>query len=113
MSRPLGIKTVRRQAEIIETQNYRHLRRRRQQSPLTRQPESSGRPGGAERKLTLADNLQQEYLTPEVETQEEKAHRRLSALIWAASRRCCIKRPYLIGPSELNFPVIRKLRVED
>src|SRR5207248_3694294 len=35
----------------------------------------------AERKhVTLADNLQEEYLTPEVEAQEEKAHRRLFVL---------------------------------
>src|SRR5213596_3291302 len=35
----------------------------------------------AERKhVTLAENLQHEYLTPEVEAQEEKAHRRLFVL---------------------------------
>jgi len=35
----------------------------------------------AERKhVTLADSLQQEYLTPETEAQEEKAHRRLFVL---------------------------------
>jgi CheY-like chemotaxis protein len=35
----------------------------------------------AERKhMTLAENLQQKYLTPEVEAQEEKAHRRLFVL---------------------------------
>lgn len=30
--------------------------------------------------MTLAENLQQKYLTREVETQEEKAHRRLFVL---------------------------------
>src|SRR5205823_5789567 len=35
----------------------------------------------AERKhVTLAENLQHEYVTPEVEAQEEKAHRRLFVL---------------------------------
>jgi rubrerythrin len=35
----------------------------------------------AERKhVTLADNLQQEHLTPEVEAKEDKAHRRLFVL---------------------------------
>jgi len=35
----------------------------------------------AERKhVTLADNLEQEYLTPEVEAEEEKAQRRLFVL---------------------------------
>jgi hypothetical protein len=104
MSRPLGIKTVRRQAEIMETETRRFYERAASKVTDASTRELLGDLAEAERKhVTLADNLQQEYLTPEVETQEEKAHRWLSALIWAAWSSLCIKRHHLIAPSELNF----------
>jgi rubrerythrin len=85
MIRPLGITTVRRQAEIMETETRRFYERAAGRVSDASTRELLGDLAEAERKhVTLADNLQQEYLTPEVETQEEKAHRRLSALIWAA-----------------------------
>ena len=85
MSRPLGIKTVRRQAEIMETETRRFYERAASKASDASTRKLLGDLAEAERKhVTLADNLQQKYLTPEVEIQEEKAHRRLSALIWAA-----------------------------
>jgi len=81
MSRPLGIKTVRRQAEIMETETRRFYERAASKVTDASTRELLGDLAEAERKhVTLADNLQQEYLTQEVETQEEKAHRRLFVL---------------------------------
>jgi len=76
MSWPLGIKTVRGQAETMETETRRFYERAASKvtDALTR--ELLGDLAEAERKhVTLAENLQQEYLTPKVETQEQKAHR--------------------------------------
>src|SRR5947209_4358321 len=81
MVRPLGIKTVRHQAEVMETETRRFY-----ESAAGKVSDASTRKllgdlAEAERKhVTLADNLQQEQLTPEVEAQEEKAHRRLFVL---------------------------------
>jgi rubrerythrin len=77
MIRPLGIKTVRRQAEIMETETRRFYERAAGKVSDVSTRKLLGDLAEAERKhVTLADNLQQEYMTPEVEAQEEKAHRR-------------------------------------
>jgi len=81
LMRPLGIKTVRRQAEIMETETRRFYERAASKVSDVSTRELLGDLAEAERKhVTLADNLQREYLTPEVEAQEEKAHRRLLVL---------------------------------
>jgi rubrerythrin len=81
MIRPLGIKTVRRQAEIMETETRRFYERAANKVGDASTRQLLGALAEAERKhMTLAENLQQKYLTPEVETQEEKAHRRLFVL---------------------------------
>jgi rubrerythrin len=81
MIRPLGIKTVRRQAELMETETRRFYERAAKKVGDASTRQLLGALAEAERKhMTLAENLQQKYLTPEVETQEEKAHRRLFVL---------------------------------
>ncbi len=81
LMRPLGIKTVRRQAEIMETETRRFYERAASKVSDVSTRELLGDLAEAERKhVTLADNLQREYLTPEVEAQEEKARRRLFVL---------------------------------
>ena len=81
MTRPLGIKAVRRQAEIMETETrsfYEHAAGKVSDASTRK---LLGDLAEAERKhVTLAENLQHEYLTPEAEAQEEKAHRRLFVL---------------------------------
>src|SRR2546428_2108587 len=92
MIRPLGIKTVRRQAEIMETETQRFYER-----AATKVSDASTRKlladlAEAERKhVTLADDLQREQLTPDVEAEEDKAHRRLFVLQTV--------QPGLAGPS--------------
>src|SRR6184192_3524361 len=79
--RPLGIKTVRRQAEIMETETRRFYERAAGKVSDASTRKLLGDLAEAERKhVTLADNLQQEYLTPDAKAQEEKAHRRLFVL---------------------------------
>jgi erythrin-vacuolar iron transport family protein len=81
MIRPLGIKTVRRQAELMETETRRFDERAADKVSDASTRQLLGDLAEAERKhMTLAENLQQKYLTPEVEAQEEKAHRRLFVL---------------------------------
>src|SRR5260370_34179082 len=81
MIRPLGINTVRRQAEIMETETQRFYERAASKVADASTRKLLGDLAEAERKhVTLADDLQREYLTPEVEAQEEKAHRRLFVL---------------------------------
>ena len=81
MIRPLGIKTVRRQAEIMETETQRFYERAAGKASDASTRKLLGDLAEAERKhVTLADNLEHEHLTPEVEAQEEKAHRRLIVL---------------------------------
>src|SRR5437899_3640460 len=81
MIRPLGIKTVRRQAEIMETETRRFYERAANKVSDASTRKLLGDLAEAERKhATLADNLQEEYLTPDVKAQEEKAHRRLFVL---------------------------------
>ena len=81
MIRPLGIKTVRRQAEIMETETRRFYERAAGKVSDASTRKLLGDLAEAERKhVTLADNLQQKHLTPLVEAKEDKAHRRLFVL---------------------------------
>src|SRR5260370_12635472 len=81
MIRPLGIKTVRHHAEVMETETRRSYERAASKVSDASTRKLLGDLAEAERKhVTLADQLQQEHLTPEVEAQEEKAHRRLFVL---------------------------------
>jgi rubrerythrin len=81
MIRPLGIKTVRRQAGIMETETRRFYERAASKVSDASTRKLLGDLAEAERKhVTLADNLQQEYLTPKAEAEEEKAYRRLFVL---------------------------------
>jgi rubrerythrin len=81
MIRPLGLKTVRRQAEVMETETRRFYERAASKVSDASTRKLLGDLAEAERKhITLADNLEQEYLTPAVEAEEEKAHRRLFVL---------------------------------
>src|SRR5207302_2728703 len=70
--RPLGIKTVRRQAEIMETETQRFYERAASKISDASTRQLLGDLAEAERKhMTLAENLQQEQLTPDVEAEEE------------------------------------------
>src|SRR3977135_3312024 len=81
MIRPLGIKTVRRQAETMETETRRFYERAASKVGDASTRKLLGDLAEAERKhVSLADNLQREHLTPEVEGKEDKAHRRLFVL---------------------------------
>src|SRR5436189_4954699 len=81
MIRPLGIKTVRRQAEIMETETQRFYERAARKVSDASTRKLLGDLAEAERKhVTLADNLQQEHLTPQARADEEKAQRRLFVL---------------------------------
>ena len=81
MIRPLGIKAVRRQAEVMETETRRFYEQAAGKASDASTRKLLGDLAEAERKhVTLADNLQREHLTPEVEAEEEKAHRRLFVL---------------------------------
>ena len=81
MIRPLGIKAVRRHAELMETETTRFYERAASKATDASTRKLLGDLAEAERKhVTLADNLQQQHLTPEVEAEEEKAHRRLFLL---------------------------------
>src|SRR5256712_10972220 len=81
MIRPLGIKTVRNQAEVMETETQRFYERAAGKVSDVSTRKLLGDLAEAERKhVTLADDLQREQLTPEVEAQEDKAHRRLFVL---------------------------------
>src|SRR3979411_787251 len=81
MIRPLGIKTVRQRAEIMETETQRCYERAASKVSDVSTRKLLGDLAEAERKhVTLADDLQKEQLTPDVEAEEEKAHRRLFVL---------------------------------
>ena len=82
MIRPLGIKTVRRQAETMETETRSFYERASNKVSDVSTRKLLGDLAEAERKhVTLAENLQHEYVKlREVEAQEEKAHRRLFVL---------------------------------
>jgi erythrin-vacuolar iron transport family protein len=71
----------RNQAEIMETETRRFYERAANKVSDASTRKLLGDLAEAERKhVTLAENLQHEYVTPEVEAQEEKAHRRLFVL---------------------------------
>jgi rubrerythrin len=81
MIRPLGINTVRRQAELMETETQRFYERAAQKVSDASTRKLLGDLAEAERKhVTMADELQQQHLTPQVEAEEERAHRRLFVL---------------------------------
>jgi rubrerythrin len=81
MIRPLGIKAVRRHAELMETETQRFYERAASKVSDASTRKLLGDLAEAERKhVTLADDLQEEHLTPQVEAEEEKAHRRLFVL---------------------------------
>jgi rubrerythrin len=81
MIRPLGIKTVRRQAEVMETETQRFYERAASKVSDASTRKLLGDLAEAERKhVTLADDLQEQHLTPDVQAEEEKAHRRLFVL---------------------------------
>lgn len=78
MVRPLGINTVRRQAELMETETQRFYERAAARTSDASTRKLLGDLAEAERKhVTRADELQQEHLTPGVKAEEERAHRRL------------------------------------
>jgi rubrerythrin len=81
LTQSLGIDTVRRYAETMEseTQHFYECAAARASDASTRK--LLGDLAEAERKhVVLADELQQEHLTPQVKADEEKAHRRLFVL---------------------------------
>lgn len=81
MIRPLGIKMVRRQAEVMETETQRFYERAATKVSDASTRKLLGDLAEAERKhVTLADDLQEQHLTPDVQAEEEKAHRRLFVL---------------------------------
>src|SRR5947208_14757583 len=81
MIRPLGIQTLRRQAEIMETETQRFYERAASKVSDASTRNLPGDLAEAERKhVTLADDLQKQQLTPDVEAEEDKAHRRLFVL---------------------------------
>jgi rubrerythrin len=81
MIRPLGIKAVRRHAELMETETQRFYERAAGKVSDASTRKLLGDLAEAERKhVTLADDLQAQHLTPQAEAEEEKAHRRLFLL---------------------------------
>jgi rubrerythrin len=81
MIRPLGIKAVRRHAEVMETETQRFYERAAGKVSDASTRKLLGDLAEAERKhVTLADDLQEQHLTPQAEAEEEKAHRRLFLL---------------------------------
>jgi len=76
--RPLGIKTVRRQAGIMETETRRFYERSMKKTVDAGTRKLLGDLAEAERKHeTLAENLTGEHLTPEAKSGEDKAEHRL------------------------------------
>src|SRR5213079_1558151 len=74
MIRPLGIKTVRPQAEIMETETQHFYECAASNVGDASKRKLLGDVAEADRKyVKLADDLQKEQLTPDVEAQEEKA----------------------------------------
>jgi len=81
MIRPLGIKAVRRHAELMETETQRFYERAAGKVSDASTRKLLGDLAEAERKhVTLADDLQAQHLTPQAEAEEEKARRRLFLL---------------------------------
>ena len=81
MIRPLGLKAVRRHAELMETETQRFYERAASKVTDASTRKLLGDLAEAERKhVTLADDLQQQHLTPQAQADEEKAQRRLFVL---------------------------------
>ena len=79
--RPLGISTVRRQAEIMETETRRFYERAMETVTDASTRKLLGDLAEAERAHeTLAGSIEEEHLTPDVKAEEERANRRLFVL---------------------------------
>jgi erythrin-vacuolar iron transport family protein len=79
--RPLGIDTVRKQAEIMELESRRFYERAIEQVSDASVRKLLGDLADVERKHSaMAESLEQKYLTPEARREEEASHRRLFVL---------------------------------
>jgi rubrerythrin len=79
--RPLGIDTVRKQAEIMELESRRFYERAIEQTTDASVRKLLGDLAEVERKHSaLAESLEQKYVTPDVRREEEASHRRLFVL---------------------------------
>jgi rubrerythrin len=79
--RPLGIDTVRKQAEIMELESRRFYERAMEQVSDASVRKLLGDLAEVERKHSaLAESLEQKYLTPDIRHQEDAAARRLFVL---------------------------------
>jgi rubrerythrin len=79
--RPLGISTVRKQAETMEAETRRFYERSAQRVTDASTRKLLGDLAEAERKhIAMAESLEQKYLTPEMQTEEETTSRRLFVL---------------------------------
>jgi len=79
--RPLGISTVRRQAEIMETETRRFYERAMETVTDASTRKLLGDLAEAEREHeNLAGSIEEENITPDVKAEEERANRRLFVL---------------------------------
>jgi rubrerythrin len=79
--RPLGVDTVRKQAEIMELESRRFYERAIEQVTDASVRKLLGDLAEVEAKHSaLAESLEQKYLTPDVRREEEASHRRLFVL---------------------------------
>jgi rubrerythrin len=79
--RPLGIDTVRKQAEIMELETVRFYERAMEKATDASVRKLLGDLAQEERKHTaLAESLEKKYVTPNVHREEEASHRRLFVL---------------------------------
>jgi rubrerythrin len=79
--RPLGIDTVRKQAEIMELETRRFYEHAQKMATDASVRKLLGDLAEAERKHSaMAESLEQKYLTPDARREEEASHRRLFVL---------------------------------
>jgi len=79
--RPLGIKTVRRQAEIMEMETIQFYERAAQSVTDASTRKLLDDLAEAERKhVTMAESIEQERLTPDIQAEEEAASHRMFVL---------------------------------
>jgi len=79
--RPLGIKAVRRQAEIMEMETRQFYERAAQSVTDASTRKLLEDLAEAERKhVTMAESMEQEHLTPDVQAEEEAANHRMFVL---------------------------------
>ncbi len=79
--RPLGLKAVRRQAEIMEMETRRFYQRAAQAVTDASTRKLLGDLAEAESKhISLAESLEEQHLTPAARSEEETAHKRLFLL---------------------------------